>query len=167
EDFFSVKQWLWADSAYASQIWCVTPFKRLPGGALTRDQKMFNYHLSKVCVWSEHFFSSFKGRFQSLQELQFPIQGKKQLDYSNMWICCCLILHNMIVKIEETLGIASTGTDFYEELTRQRMDLEEGKEEEEEEEKEEEGQGQGDKTYIGTAGQEFCNTLMAHLLCML
>ncbi|KAG2070555.1 hypothetical protein BDR04DRAFT_986602, partial [Suillus decipiens] len=71
-----------------------------PGEALMRDQKMFNYHLSKVHVQSEYFFGSFKGRFQSLQELWFLIQGKKQLDYSNMWICCCLILHNMIVKIE-------------------------------------------------------------------
>jgi hypothetical protein len=47
-DFFGANQWLWADSAYASQVWCVTPFKRPPGGALTREQKTFNYHLSKV-----------------------------------------------------------------------------------------------------------------------
>ncbi|KAG2340370.1 hypothetical protein BDR05DRAFT_1035276 [Suillus weaverae] len=66
DDFFGVNQWLWADSAYASQVWCVTPFKRLPGGALTRDQKTFNYRLSKVRVRSEHFFGSIKGRFQSL-----------------------------------------------------------------------------------------------------
>ncbi|KAG2335454.1 hypothetical protein BDR05DRAFT_845257, partial [Suillus weaverae] len=97
-------QWLWADSAYASQVWCVTPFKRLPGGALTRDQKTFNYHFSKVRVRSEHFFGSIKGRFQSLRELRFPIQGKKELDYSNMWIRCCLIPHNSIIEIKESLG---------------------------------------------------------------
>jgi hypothetical protein len=55
----------------------------------------------------------------------------------------------LIIEIEETLGIASTGNDFYEELTGQRMNQNEEEEEEEEEEGEE---GQGDKTYIGTAG---------------
>jgi len=64
-----------------------------------------------------------------------------------MWICCCLILHNLIIEIEETLGIASTGNNFYEELTGQRMNQNEEEEEGEE--------GQGNETYIGTAGQEF------------
>jgi len=77
-----------------------------------------------------------------------------------MWIRCCLILHNLIIEIEEILGIASTGNDFYEELTGQKMN-------EEEEEEEEGEEGQGDETYIGTAGQEFRNTLMAHLLLVL
>ncbi|KAG2045441.1 hypothetical protein BDR06DRAFT_900679, partial [Suillus hirtellus] len=27
DDFFGANQWLWADSVYASQVWCVTPFK--------------------------------------------------------------------------------------------------------------------------------------------
>jgi hypothetical protein len=76
-----------------------------------------------------------------------------------MWICCCLILHNLIIEIKESLGIASTGDDFYEELFGQRIDL--NVEEEEEEE------GQGDQTYIGTAGQEFHNALMARLLLIL
>ncbi|KAG2335707.1 hypothetical protein BDR05DRAFT_1006542 [Suillus weaverae] len=124
-----------------------------------RDQKTFNYHLSKVRVRSEHFFGSIKGRFQSLRELRFPIQGKKELDYSNMWIRCCLILHNSIIEIEESLGIASTGDDFYKELTGQRMNLDVEEEEGEE--------GQGDQTYIGTAGQEFHNALMARLLLIL
>jgi hypothetical protein len=48
EDFFGGGQWLWADSAYAVRTWCVTPFKWPLGGNLTRDQRTFNYHLSKV-----------------------------------------------------------------------------------------------------------------------
>jgi hypothetical protein len=53
----------------------------------------------------------------------------------------------LIIEIEETLGIASTGNNFYEELTGQRMNQNEEEEEGEE--------GQGNETYIGTAGQEF------------
>jgi hypothetical protein len=102
-----------------------------------------------------------KGRFQSLRELQFSVQGKKDLDYSNMWICSCLILHNFIVDIEEHLGIASSGKEFYKELTGWDMVEDDAENEEEEED------GQGDKSYIGTEGQYFCNTLMGHLLCIL
>ncbi|KAG2067111.1 hypothetical protein BDR04DRAFT_1159533 [Suillus decipiens] len=123
------------------------PFKWPPAGNLTRDQKTFNYHLSKVHVCSEHFFGSLKGRFQSLQELQFSVQDKKDLDYSNMWICSCLILHNFIVEIKEHLGI-----DMVEDDT---------------DENDEEEDGQGDESYIGTEGQDFCNTLMACLLRVL
>ncbi|KAG2073881.1 hypothetical protein BDR04DRAFT_1151703 [Suillus decipiens] len=137
------------------------PFKWPLGGNLTRDQKTFNYHLSKVCVCSEHFFGLLKGRFQSLQELWFSVQGKKDLDYSNMWICSCLILHNFIVEIEEHLGIASSGKDFYKELTRWDMV------EDDTDENDKEEDGQGDESYIGMEGQDFHNTLMACLLHVL
>ncbi|KAG2059788.1 hypothetical protein BDR06DRAFT_873608, partial [Suillus hirtellus] len=83
------------------------------------------------------------------------------LDYSNMWIRSCLILHNFIVEIEEHLSIAGSGKDFYKELTRRDMvedDTDENNEEED---------GQGDESYIGTEGQDFRNILMAHLLCIL
>jgi hypothetical protein len=66
-----------------------------------------------------------------------------------MWICSCLILHNFIVEIEEHLGIASSGKEFYKELTEQDM-VEDDTENEEEED-----------------GQDFHNTLMGHLLCIL
>ncbi|KAG2057200.1 hypothetical protein BDR06DRAFT_878412, partial [Suillus hirtellus] len=161
EDFFGGGQWLWADSAYAVQTWCVTPFKQPLGGNLTRDQKTFNYHLSKVHVHSEHFFGSLKGRFQSLQELRFSVQGKKDLDYSNMWICSCLILHNFIVEIKEHLGIMGSGKDFYKELTGQDMV------EDDTDENDEEEDGQGDESYISMEGQDFCNILMACLLRVL
>jgi hypothetical protein len=45
---FAPGEWMWADSAYPSEIWSVSPFKKPARGALTRDQKTFNYHLSKV-----------------------------------------------------------------------------------------------------------------------
>lgn len=49
-DFFGAGEWLWADSAYATQMWCITPFKRPPGGGLTSEQRKFNYHLSTVSM---------------------------------------------------------------------------------------------------------------------
>ncbi|KAH7917755.1 hypothetical protein BV22DRAFT_1025806, partial [Leucogyrophana mollusca] len=112
QDFFGENEWLWADSMYGLQTWCVVPFKRPPQGDLTPDQKKFNYYLSKICVRSEHLFGSLKGRFQSLKELRFQIQSERQLEYANMWTHCILIVHNMIIEIEEELGIKSTCEDF-------------------------------------------------------
>ena len=40
--------WIWADSAYPSQTWCVVPFKATRSVTLSRGQKVYNQHLSKV-----------------------------------------------------------------------------------------------------------------------
>ena len=50
--YFQQNEWLWADSAYGCQPWCIVPFKRSIGGSLTRSQKSFNFHLSIVCIFS-------------------------------------------------------------------------------------------------------------------
>lgn len=42
--------WVWADSAYPIETWCVPPFKKPRNGALTHNQRTFNYHLSRVHV---------------------------------------------------------------------------------------------------------------------
>jgi hypothetical protein len=40
------------------QGYCIVPFKKPHNGQLTKDQKTFNYHLSKVFfLW---FFNEFK-----------------------------------------------------------------------------------------------------------
>jgi hypothetical protein len=44
---FNENEWMWADSAYALDRWCITPYKR-PHAALP-ENKTFNYHLSRVC----------------------------------------------------------------------------------------------------------------------
>ncbi len=44
---FKNGEWIWAYSAYASDTWCVTPYKK-PLSNLP-DNSRFNYHLSRVC----------------------------------------------------------------------------------------------------------------------
>ena len=47
--FLEDGEWIWADSAYGCHPWCVVPFKKPSEGRdLSRDQKKFNYYLSKV-----------------------------------------------------------------------------------------------------------------------
>jgi hypothetical protein len=64
----------------------------------------------------------------------------------------------MIIEIEESLGLKNSDGDFYKELTGQVMNEDDVGDDAGEED------GQGDESYIGTAGQDFRNTLMAHLL---
>ncbi|KIK72709.1 hypothetical protein PAXRUDRAFT_180066 [Paxillus rubicundulus Ve08.2h10] len=42
------QHWIWADSAYPSEPWCVVPFKKPWGGWLTHDKNNFNQYLSTV-----------------------------------------------------------------------------------------------------------------------
>ena len=47
---FGPSEWRWADSAYPSETWSVSPLKKPTRRELSPDQKTFNYHLSKVCL---------------------------------------------------------------------------------------------------------------------
>ncbi|KIK33750.1 hypothetical protein CY34DRAFT_99074, partial [Suillus luteus UH-Slu-Lm8-n1] len=97
--FLPKDHWIWADSTYPLEKWCITPFKKPHNGRLTRDQKSFNVILSKVSpdfspdfllifviftdffsfmqvyVCIKHVFAALKGCFQSLKELMHPIQN--------------------------------------------------------------------------------------------
>src|ERR1700677_262964 len=68
--FLKPFEWIWADSAYMPTSWCVPPFKKPARGKLTRLQRHFNYHLSRLRVHSEHVFGLLKGCFQSLKEIR-------------------------------------------------------------------------------------------------
>jgi DDE superfamily endonuclease len=41
--------WIWADSAYPLQTWCITPFRKGKNNlTLPHNRKAFNCHMSKV-----------------------------------------------------------------------------------------------------------------------
>ncbi|KIK18456.1 hypothetical protein PISMIDRAFT_79655, partial [Pisolithus microcarpus 441] len=66
----------------------------------------------------EHFYGSLKGRFQSLRDMHFQIQNQQDLEFANMWMRCCLILHNLILEIEEDFGVVSSNLEYMEEAER-------------------------------------------------
>ena len=53
-------------------------------------------------------FAALKGCFQLLQELQLCVLTPEDVKYAIHWVQACLILHNMIIWIEERLGRLST-----------------------------------------------------------
>ena len=56
----------------------------------------------------EHAFAVLKGRFQSLHELRLVMQTKANIKIAMNWIQCCTILHNMVIRFEEELGVEKT-----------------------------------------------------------
>jgi hypothetical protein len=51
--------------------------------------------------------------------LRFRIQTEKDLSNAKLWICSCLILHNLIIDIEKELGLDSSLEEFEKEYIRQ------------------------------------------------
>lgn len=98
-------EFIWADSAYPAAPWLVTPFKKPANGQLSSQQRHFNYHLSSVRVRVEHVYGMLKGRFASLRELRIQISDRTMAEWAVVWIRCCIILHNLVIRIEaaETL----------------------------------------------------------------
>lgn len=109
-------EWIWADSAYPVEAWCVTPFKK-PANNIP-ENKTFNYwvshvelgslHTSIVClqiffqvrIRSEHAVGFLKGRFQSLRGLCQQIKNEKDHLRALEWVRACLVIHTLIHDIE-------------------------------------------------------------------
>ena len=127
---FNENEWMWADSAYALDRWCITPYKR-PLAALP-ENKTFNYHLSRVCylfipsgillsvfkqvrVKSEHAMGYLKGRFSSLRGLRQQIRDATDHKRALAWVKTCIIIHMLVSFIEE----GDEDNDFIDELMRE------------------------------------------------
>ncbi|KIK15950.1 hypothetical protein PISMIDRAFT_114272, partial [Pisolithus microcarpus 441] len=96
------QHWVWADSAYPMETWCVVLFKKPCRGHLTHRQNTYN------CYLVEHAFATLKGCFQSLRELRLHMSKDNNLHIAAYWITVCIILHNMIIHFEERLGEETT-----------------------------------------------------------
>ncbi|KJA13254.1 hypothetical protein HYPSUDRAFT_115878, partial [Hypholoma sublateritium FD-334 SS-4] len=98
QTLFENGEWIWADSAYALDEWCVTPYKK-PLGNLP-ENKIFNYHLLQVRVKSEHAMGYIKGWFCSLQGLRQQIDTAQDHQCAIAWIKTCIVLHTLVFFIE-------------------------------------------------------------------
>jgi hypothetical protein len=93
--------------------------------------------------------------------LRIQIQNDDNLKYANSWIRSCLVLHNMIIDIEEQLGLAASAGDFAAEYPKEG----DGEEQEEGEGEGEEGEDDSDEeVQQRTPEQQHRHSLMQHLL---
>ena len=84
-------KWCWADSGYHLTKWLILPYKQ-PANQI-RENRTFNYHLSKICIQCEHTIGYLKSRFQSLKELRVRIKNAEDLAFAIAWINACIMLH--------------------------------------------------------------------------
>jgi hypothetical protein len=77
EHVLAPDEWIWADSAYPSETWCVSPYKKPIGGELTPDQRTYNYHVSRVCMTSFLVYSTHTNTLRFEFVLNMPSASSK------------------------------------------------------------------------------------------
>lgn len=97
QDLISTGQYLLADGGYRVMRHILVPYERKPGRALPKNEETWNYNLSRCRMAVEHTFGLLKGRFASLKGLALQIDTEADLARANVWIQCCVVLHNFLM----------------------------------------------------------------------
>ena len=80
KDLLPNEEWYWGDVRYPLQSWLMISYK-IPNRI--KENRDFNYTLSRVQIWSEHAIGYLKGQFQSLKELQVKINNRKNMRFAS------------------------------------------------------------------------------------
>jgi hypothetical protein len=107
--FFEGEEFAWADSAYVVNSRTIPVHKKPasndPANAL------FDRVVAHLRVRSEHCMGALKGRFQCLRGLRVSINSKKEHHKACRWITIAIILHNLIIDVEDAKSGAHFGMD--------------------------------------------------------
>jgi hypothetical protein len=66
----------------------------------TLDSKLNISHCLQICIRVEHTMGMLKGTFQSLKEIRIQLVNTKRHMIIIMWAHVCIVLHNLIIRIE-------------------------------------------------------------------
>ena len=102
EIYFSTGQYILADSAYTSIEYLVPPYKA--PHARSKEIRQFNRRLSSARIDIEHAFGILKGRWKSLTGLRLLLNSHKQFEYACMWLTACVVLHNILLDLDDAWG---------------------------------------------------------------
>jgi hypothetical protein len=91
-------QYLLDDSAYSNIIYLIASYKALHVN--NSDIWRFNKRLSRIQIDIEHAFDILKSRWKSLIDLRLQIRDIKDYTYAIRWIIACVVLHNILVDIQ-------------------------------------------------------------------
>ena len=99
QDFFAPNEYIIGDNAFEVN-WFILPAFSCPAGATMSDEHtLFNKHLSKARVISEHTIGLLKGRFPLLRSIRKTVtEDKKTLKDILLWLDACVILHNFLLE---------------------------------------------------------------------
>ncbi|CAK5263861.1 unnamed protein product, partial [Mycena citricolor] len=92
-------EFIWADSAYMLEKWCISPYKQ--PASLELGNEEFNNHVSMVRIRSEHAIGFLKGRFQSLKGLRVSIKDERTHKLATYWVAACVAVHSFAMDCEQ------------------------------------------------------------------
>ncbi|KAG2220447.1 hypothetical protein INT45_004189 [Circinella minor] len=117
--YFDGEEYLLGDKGYPLCKEIITPYKE--PRAQHPDNKAFNFCLSSPRVRVEHAIGVLKGRFQSLRGGLRIVIGKgksKKKDQARavLWFHACVVLHNILLKYQDTDEWFDPSTDEKDEV---------------------------------------------------
>ena len=99
-------EYVLADSAYTLSETIMTPFKT--PSSLRPENVAFNQILSSVRVKVEHAIGFCKIYFKVLHGARRRIREKESAHEAVFWVKACVILHNMLLKLDEWEGVEAS-----------------------------------------------------------
>jgi len=101
QKFFSEKEFLAGDSAYAMTQNLITPFRSNSSDYTEEIRLKFNTYFSKFRVRIENCFKDLKEVFCSLKEMRFRLIDEDSYLNCCSWILACCIIHNIMLGEEK------------------------------------------------------------------
>ena len=119
-DYLQGGEFLLTDSTYPLKEYAMVPFKHStkPGvkAWLSPEKKLFDKTLLGLCVSVEHCIGRLKAQFPSLRNLPHWIQGiDDDMGVCLKWIGSCLILHNILIDLDDEIDACWTKPEDIEE----------------------------------------------------
>ena len=100
DEYFLENQYLLNDSIYLTMSQIITSyiaFKR----KISKNAR-FNKLLFNIRIDIKHVFDMLKKRWINLTNLRLTLRNRKQYMYVCQWIVVCTILHNILLKLNDT-----------------------------------------------------------------
>ena len=100
--YFSPHQYLIGDSAIENNWFVVSAFKKPTGMEILQQHQLFNDHMAKLRIISEHTIGILKGRLPWLRSICILITDKiESLEKILHYIDAKIILHNLLIELNE------------------------------------------------------------------
>ena len=99
DQYFSPGEFLLADSGYALKLFCMVPYRQ-PYSNYPHNQ-IFNELFSSARVKIEHVNGILKGRWGSLKGISTQVKKKRDFLKINRQIISCLVLHNILLFLND------------------------------------------------------------------
>ena len=108
EKYFSMCEYILADTAFAPSNHCVPSYKCVTGTRLPVDEEHFNDALATPRVSSEHTIGMWKGRFGYLRKIRMRLDNDpSSLESILELIDSTVVLHNILIRNNDAVDVST------------------------------------------------------------